>query len=155
MDIFGSIKDLNNIIDKQTLSIEMQRQLEQEQLLEQQKFDILIQDELNHPSLIAANAEKHPYPIISIVHHLRCSELRPKWQNAFYRMIEKKYVQSVDGLIFNSMTTQNVVHKLIGDSKPNIIAYPPTDRFGEAISRKNHKPPKNESFANPIPRKCD
>ncbi len=97
------------------------------------KFDILIQDELNHPSLIAANAEKYPYPIISLVHHLRCSELRSKWQNAFYRAIEKKYLQSVDGFIFNSKTTQNVVHKLIGDSKPNIIAYPPTDRFGEAI----------------------
>jgi glycosyltransferase involved in cell wall biosynthesis len=105
-----------------------------EQSPTQQNFDILIQDELNHPSLIAANAEKHPYPIISLVHHLRCSELRPKWQNAFYRAIEKKYLQSVDGFIFNSKTTQNVVHKLIGDSKPNIIAYPPTDRFGEAIS---------------------
>jgi hypothetical protein len=50
-------------------------------------LDILIQDELNHPSLIAANAGKHPYPIISLVHHLLCSELRPKWQNAFYRVI--------------------------------------------------------------------
>jgi len=96
-------------------------------------LDILIQDELNHPSLIAANAKKYPYPIISLVHHLRCSELRSKWQNAFYRAIEKKYLQSVDGFIFNSKTTQNVVHKLIGDGKPNIIAYPPTDRFGEAI----------------------
>jgi hypothetical protein len=40
-----------------------------------QEFDILIEDELNHPSLIAANAAKHPYPIVSLVHHLRCSEL--------------------------------------------------------------------------------
>ena len=38
-------------------------------------LDILIQDELNHPSLIGANREKHPYPVISLVHHLRCSEL--------------------------------------------------------------------------------
>jgi glycosyltransferase involved in cell wall biosynthesis len=100
----------------------------------QQIFDILIQDELNHPSLIFANRGRHPYPIISLVHHLRCSELRPRWQNAIYRIVEKKYLQSVDGFIFNSKTTQNVVHKLIGDSKPNISAYPPTDRFGEAIS---------------------
>jgi glycosyltransferase involved in cell wall biosynthesis len=49
-------------------------------------------------------------------------------------VVEKKYLQSVDGFIFNSKTTQNVVHKLIGDSKRNIIAYPPTDRLGEAIS---------------------
>jgi len=69
-------------------------------------LDILIQDELNHPSLIAANLKKHPYPIISLVHHLRCSELRPNWQNDLYRVIEKKYLQNVDGFIFNSKTTK-------------------------------------------------
>lgn len=97
-------------------------------------FDILIQDELNHPSLIGANHGKHAYPIISLVHHLRCSELRPKWQNDFYRIIEKKYLQSADGFIFNSQTTKGVVHSLIGNSKLGIVAYPPTDRFGDAIS---------------------
>jgi glycosyltransferase involved in cell wall biosynthesis len=97
-------------------------------------FDVLIQDELNHPSLVFANRGKHPYPVISLVHHLRCSELRPHWQNAFYNIIEKKYLQSVDGFIFNSKTTQNVVHRLIGNNKPNILAYPPTDRFGKPIS---------------------
>ena len=52
-------------------------------------LDILIQDELNHPSLIFPNQGKHPYPVISLVHHLRCSELRPKWQNAFYRLLKR------------------------------------------------------------------
>ena len=97
-------------------------------------LDLLIQDELNHPSLIAANSAKHPYPIISLVHHLRSSELRPQWQNNFYRIPEKKYLQSVDGFIFNSQTTRGVVNKLIGNNKPEVVAYPPTDRFGEAIS---------------------
>jgi glycosyltransferase involved in cell wall biosynthesis len=97
-------------------------------------FDILIQDELNHPSLIAANRKPHPYHIVSLVHHLRCSELRPKWQNDFYRIIERKYLQSVDGFIFNSKTTQEVVNGLIGNGQPGVIAYPPTDRFGETIS---------------------
>jgi 6-pyruvoyl-tetrahydropterin synthase len=93
-------------------------------------LDILIQDELNHPSLITANRRPHPYPIISLVHHLRCSELRPKWQNAFYRVIEKKYLYSVDGFIFNSQTTKNVVNGLMDHGKPSVVAYPPTDRFG-------------------------
>ena len=97
-------------------------------------MDILIQDELNHPSLIGANRGKHFYPIISLVHHLRCSELRPSWQNDFYRAVEKKYLQSVDGFIFNSQTTQNVVNELAKSNKPSIVAYPPTDRFGEQIS---------------------
>ncbi len=99
-------------------------------------LDILIQDELNHPSLIGANRGKHPYPIISLVHHLRCSELRPKWQNDLYRVVEKKYLQSVDGFIFNSKTTKGVVNSLIGSEKPDVVAYPPTDRFGDAISER-------------------
>lgn len=96
-----------------------------------QPFDVLVQDELNHPSMVWANQGKHPYPIVSLVHHLRCSELRPKWQNDLYRVVEKKYLQSADGFIFNSKTTQGVVQGLIGNNKPNIIAYPPTDRFSD------------------------
>lgn len=97
-------------------------------------LDILIQDELNHPSLISANQGEHPYPIVSLVHHLRCSELRPGWQNAFYRLIEKKYLNSVDGFIFNSQTTRKVVNSIVENRKPGIIAYPPTDRFGRPVS---------------------
>ena len=96
--------------------------------------DILIQDELNHPSLILANQKKHTYPVLSLVHHLRCSELRPEWQNAFYAWLEKKYLQSVDGFIFNSKTTEKVVNDLIETRKTSMVAYPPTDRFGEPIS---------------------
>lgn len=97
-------------------------------------LDILIQDELNHPSLLRANRKPHPYPIISLVHHLRCSELRPKWQNNFYRSVEKKYLASVDGFIFNSITTKGVVDEVMNHGKPSVVAFPPTDRFGEAIS---------------------
>jgi glycosyltransferase involved in cell wall biosynthesis len=97
-------------------------------------LDILIQDELNHPSLIFANWGQHPYPVVSLVHHLRCSELRLKWQNAFYRVIEKKYLQSVDGFIFNSKATERAVNSVVENRKPSIIAYPPTDQFGEPIS---------------------
>ena len=102
-------------------------------------LDILIQDELNHPSLIHANRKPHPYPIISLVHHLRCSELRPRRQNDFYRVVEKKYLHSVDGFIFNSETTKGVVNRLIGNSLPSVVAFPPTDRFGEAISEEEIK----------------
>jgi glycosyltransferase involved in cell wall biosynthesis len=97
-------------------------------------LDILIQDELNHPSLIGANQGKHLYPVVSLVHHLRCSEQRPGWQNAFYRAVETRYLRSVDGFIFNSQTTRGVVNQLMENGKPSIIAYPPTDRFGEGLS---------------------
>lgn len=97
-------------------------------------LDLLIQDELNHPSLLAANGPTHPYPVISLVHHLRCSEHRPAWQNSFYRVLEKKYLQSVDGFIFNSETTQRAVSRVLEGSKSNVIAFPPTDRFGERVA---------------------
>ena len=100
---------------------------------------LIIEDELNHPSLLFANRRQHPYPVISLVHHLRCSELRPKWQNDLYRVVEKKYLQSVDGFIFNSKTTESVVNGIIENSKPSIVAYPPTDRFGDAISESEVK----------------
>ena len=111
-------------------------------------LDVLIQDELNHPSLILANRRPHPYPIISLVHHLRCSELRPQWQNDFYRVVEKKFLQSVDGFIFNSETTKGVVNRLIGNSSPEIVAFPPTDRFGEAIAEDGIKERSQEKELN-------
>lgn len=96
-------------------------------------LDILIQDELNHPSLLAANLGPHPCPVVSLVHHLRCSELRPNWQNAFYRLVEQQYLRSVDGFIFNSQTTAGVVSGLV-PPKPSVVAYPPTDRFGARVT---------------------
>ncbi|MGB7873235.1 MAG: glycosyltransferase family 4 protein [Anaerolineales bacterium] len=96
-------------------------------------LDLLIQDELNHPSLLSANSHPRSYPVISLVHHLRCSEQRPAWVNWFYRLIEKRYLNSVNGFIFNSQTTKRVVNGLIGSSKPHIVAYPPTDRFGQGV----------------------
>jgi glycosyltransferase involved in cell wall biosynthesis len=96
-------------------------------------LDLVIEDELNHASLIAANRRPHPYPLVSLVHHLRSSELRPAWQNNFYRWVEHRYLQSVDGFIFNSKTTQRVVNDLIGNNKPSVVVYPPTDRFEETI----------------------
>lgn len=96
--------------------------------------DILIQDELNHPSLLLPNRRTHRYPIISLVHHLRSSELRPHWQNAFYRWLEGIYLRSVDGFVLNSKTTENVVNTLADAGKPRIVAYPPTDRFGDPVA---------------------
>ena len=98
-------------------------------------LDLLIQDELNHPSLLSANSAPRNYPVISLVHHLRCSEQRPAWGNWFYRIIENRYLNSVDGFIFNSQTTKKVVSRLVEKSKPDVVAYPPTDRFGYPVAK--------------------
>lgn len=100
-------------------------------------FDLLLQDELNHPSLFWLNGRLSPhstYPIISIVHHLRSSEAHPRWQLPLYRHIERRYLRSVDGFVFNSQTTKNVVEGMIGTGKPAIVVTPAGDRFQPAIT---------------------
>ncbi|WP_420629008.1 glycosyltransferase family 4 protein [Candidatus Leptofilum sp.] len=100
-------------------------------------FDLLLQDELNHPSLFWLNQRLRgqiSYPIVSIVHHLRCSELRPSWQNWVYQQIERRYLASVDGFIFNSQTTRQVVQSLVGDSPPHVVALPAGDRLQPNIT---------------------
>lgn len=127
-------------------------------------FDLLLQDELNHPSLVWLNQwlrGRVRYPLISIVHHLRCSELRPPWQNAIYRPIERRYLRSVDGFIFNSATTKQTVEALIGRLPPHTIAYPAGDRFPEAAEAsqnlahklERHGPLRLLFVGNIIPRK--
>ena len=100
------------------------------------RFDVLVQDELNHPSLFWLNQrlrKRVRYPIISIVHHLRSSELRSGWQNNFYRSPERAYLDSVDGFIFNSQTTRGVVEGLVGKSRPHVVAYPAGNRLDPQI----------------------
>ncbi|GJM41059.1 MAG: glycosyl transferase family 1 [Ardenticatenaceae bacterium] len=100
-------------------------------------FDLLLQDELNHPSLFWLNQRLRgqiSYPIVSIVHHLRCSEKRPDWQNWAYRQIERRYLASVDGFIFNSHTTRQVVQSLVGKAQPHVVAYPAGDRLQPAMT---------------------
>ena len=101
------------------------------------KWDVLLQDELNHPSLWWLNhrlKSKISYPIIAIVHHLRCCERRADWKTHFYRVIEKRYLGSVDGFIFNSQTTRSEVERLTGGGKAFVVAYPGRDRFNQSTN---------------------
>ena len=77
--------------------------------------DVLVQDELNHPSLALANRvlKNAPFPVVSIVHHLRASEEHPAWLLLLYRWVERRYLASVDGFVFNSRTTQKTVETLL------------------------------------------
>jgi glycosyltransferase involved in cell wall biosynthesis len=94
--------------------------------------DILLQDELIHPSLFRLNRwlrRSTRYPLVTIVHLLRCSEPRPAWQNWLYRWVERRYLTSLDGLIYNSQTTRAVVEELVGAKPPGVVAYPGRDHL--------------------------
>lgn len=104
----------------------------------QASLDVLLQDELNHPSLFWLNRRLKSqirYPLVAIVHHLRCSEAHPAWQNRFYRWVEQQYLATVDGSVFNSQTTRAAVEKLVGLDRPGIVAYPGCDHLHSALTQ--------------------
>ena len=105
--------------------------------LENLPVDVLLQDELNHPSLFWGNrilSKRVAYPIIAIVHHLRSSEAHSAWLNKLYRRVERQYLGSVDGFVFNSQTTRQVVEGLIGEGRPGVVAYPAGDRLRPSLT---------------------
>jgi len=126
-------------------------------------LDALLQDELNHPSLVWLNRklrDRTRYPIISVVHHLRSKEMRPEWQNRYYRWIEGNYLRTCDGFVFNGETTRATVEELIGPSRSFVVASPAPNVTGprpsqDEIVRRSHSPgPLRIIFVgNLIPRK--
>ncbi len=103
--------------------------------LQRLQVDVLLQDELNHPSLFEINRRlaqsKKPYPLVGIVHHLRSSERRFAWQNRLYAWVERRFLHTLDGFIFNSQATRLSVEGLAVDTRrlPWVLAYPAGDRF--------------------------
>lgn len=96
--------------------------------------DLLLQDELNHPSLVWHNLRRpRRAPVISIVHHLRASEQHPAPAAVFYRQVERAYLRGVDGFVFNSQTTRATVEALIGPVARAVVATPAGDRFPRAM----------------------
>jgi glycosyltransferase involved in cell wall biosynthesis len=75
-------------------------------------------------------------------------------------MIERSYLTSLDGFIFNSATTKGVIEELVGSEHSSVIAYPGGDRLGvtlntEQIRARAYEPGPLRIFflGNIIPRK--
>lgn len=91
--------------------------------------DILLQDELVHPSLFHLNKKlykKVEYPILSIVHHLSYLAAREPYRVSLYKYFEKEYLKTINGFVFSSKATRNSVQSLIGETD-GIVAYPGRD----------------------------
>ena len=96
-------------------------------------YDILLQDELNHPSLCLTNyhlQKNGSLTIVAIVHQVLCHQPRNGLINRIYQAVEKRYLESVDALIFNSDTTRRTVETLVGGHNPSLVACPAGDRLG-------------------------
>lgn len=99
--------------------------------------DLLLQDELVHPSLFLVNRipQRTPgFPIVSIVHHLRTSEKPPGVGRWISRIVERAYLRTVDAFVFNGEVTRQSVRLLCTTSGPGIVAPPGGDRLGSGIT---------------------
>ncbi|WP_020481341.1 glycosyltransferase family 4 protein [Methylomonas sp. MK1] len=97
------------------------------------KPDILIQDAMVHPAVCFLNrriSKQLSIPLIALVHLLTSIDQAP-WHRAwFYRIVERHYLQTVDGIIANSQTTLTQIRELLaGALPPHCIAVPAGDNF--------------------------
>ncbi len=98
-------------------------------------LDLLLQDELNHASLIALNRRRHKAPKVAVVHHLRSSERHPDPLRAFYRRVERRYLDGVDAFLCNSQTTAGTVQALSPRPRPVAVAEPGKRRVESTLNR--------------------
>lgn len=87
-------------------------------------LDVLMEDELNHPSLLSMGSASHLPPRVSIVHHLRISERHPSVAKAIFGLVERHYLDDVDAFICNSDTTASVVREVSVRPRPLVVARP-------------------------------
>lgn len=96
------------------------------------QLDVLIEDELNHPSLVLLNRRLKrvvDYPIVSLVHLLRCGDSYPTWQRRLYGWLERSYFNSVDGVISHSHHLEQLIEQLVGRQLPSVVAYAGKDHL--------------------------
>ncbi len=103
------------------------------------QLDVLLEDELNHPSLLRVNRQLRgcvPYPIVSVVHHLRSSEQHAPGAQEFYEWIERQYLANVDAFICNSEATRRAIGAALAlaELPRSVVAYPAGDRFTLALT---------------------
>ena len=101
-------------------------------------FDVLLQDELVHPACFWLNQRLRPrlgYPVVAIVHHLRCRERHAALWRRLYRRVEQRYLATMDAFICVSRTTAEDVEDLAGRARPLIVASPGRDGLPGGVSR--------------------
>lgn len=124
----------------------------------QGEYDVLLQDELCHPSLLVANRRLDcDYPIVSLVHSAKTAETRASHWNWLFRTVERHYLTTVDGIVCNSRATAETVTSLV--DVPNVVVPPgrghrsPDITPEEIVARSRETPVRILFVGNVIPRK--
>jgi glycosyltransferase involved in cell wall biosynthesis len=103
-----------------------------------QDLDVVLQDELCHPSLVLLNrytaGARRPLQV-AIVHHLFSREPRWRWLNQLAGGIERRYLAGMDAVICNSHPTRDTVRKWISRDTPLVVARPGGDHVAHLPGR--------------------
>lgn len=131
--------------------------------LETARLDVLLQDELNHPSLVMTNQrlrKRTTYPIVTVVHVLRADEYRQSRLHRLYASAERRYLASVDAGVFCCQATRDAAEALLGRRMAGVVARPSCDHLAREVSEADvaaraHLPGPRRllSVANVVPRK--
>jgi glycosyltransferase involved in cell wall biosynthesis len=100
------------------------------------RFDVLLQDELNHPSLVLANRRlkgRAACPIVAVVHVLRTNECAASPLVALYAAAERRYLDGVDAAIFCCEATRAQAERLVRRPLPGVVVHPACDHLGGPV----------------------
>jgi glycosyltransferase involved in cell wall biosynthesis len=127
------------------------------------RLDVLLQDELNHPSLVTTNLrlrKRRTYPIVTVVHVLRAAEYLRSPLHRLYASTERRYLASVDAGVFCCQATRGAAEALLGRGMSGVVARPSCDHLthpssaAEVTARARQLGPlRILSVANVVPRK--
>ena len=95
--------------------------------------DVLLQDELCHPSLWRQNRRlTRPGAVVALVHHVGSDDQRGRFPR-LQRWIERRYLDSVDGAVCTSAFTRRRASALGADLGESLVA-PPAGRVEDAAT---------------------
>jgi glycosyltransferase involved in cell wall biosynthesis len=104
--------------------------------------DVVIQDELIHPSVFRQVRQDRGHAIaprghltVALVHNLLSGQPRESFR-ALKAAIERRYFATVDGMIAVCARTLADVRALVGRELPAVIAYPGRDHVAPAVDRR-------------------
>lgn len=101
------------------------------------KVELVIEDELCHPSLIgrAYAGRAGARPRVALVHHLRHLEAHRWPLPSLYRAVERRYLRAVNGAICTSQASVRAVERTVGHSLRTAVAYPGRDHLDPGIDQ--------------------
>jgi len=95
--------------------------------------DVLVQDELCHPSLWRQNHRlTRPESVVALVHHVQSDDMRGRLAGV-RRQIERRYLDSVDGAVCTSQFTRRRATALGATFDESVVAPPAGRVAGRAL----------------------